>query len=155
VKATVRRVAPSDLGAMQTLCREHAEYERSAVRTQDLCRLGEALFGPAAKLDAWVVVHEDNVVGIASAAACFSTWTAEHYYHLDCLFLRSAARGHGIGRCLMKAIAGHARAQGYSRMEWQTPAWNDPAVRFYEALGARRANKIRFALELDGKPVDW
>ena len=145
--AVIRRSIPADVAAIQTLCREHAEYERSTARMEDLLLLGEAMFGAVATLDAWVVVHESKVVGFASAFPCFSTWTAAYYYHLDCLFLQAGARGHGIGRRLMKSIAAHAMAQGHSRMEWQTPAWNGAAIRFYESLGATCADKKRFVLD--------
>ncbi|MEE3245895.1 MAG: N-acetyltransferase, partial [Chloroflexota bacterium] len=33
-----------------------------------------------------------------------------------------------------------ARSRGYLRMEWSVLDWNEPAIGFYENLGARRLN---------------
>ena len=39
-----------------------------------------------------------------------------------------------------------ATAQGLAQVQWQTPAWNRDAVRFYERLGAVGTDKMRFSL---------
>ena len=47
-------------------------------------------------------------------------------------------RGRGIGRALLLHLAQLANARGCGRMEWAVLDWNQPAIDFYEALGARR-----------------
>jgi hypothetical protein len=37
-------------------------------------------------------------------------------------------------------------ACGDDEIQWQTPTWNTDARRFYERLGARPAEKIRYTL---------
>jgi ribosomal protein S18 acetylase RimI-like enzyme len=41
---------------------------------------------------------------------------------------------------------GHARAQGCEALQWQTPVWNEGAIRFYDRLGATRLAKQRYTL---------
>lgn len=46
-----------------------------------------------------------------------------------------------------------ALERGMPRIEWQTPAWNARAARFYERLGARALPKLRFAVAADALHV--
>jgi len=45
-------------------------------------------------------------------------------------------RGAGYGKQLLVATAKIARDSGAKRLDWQVLDWNEPAVRFYESLGA-------------------
>ena len=47
-------------------------------------------------------------------------------------------RGRGFGKALLLHLAKHANARGCGRMEWAVLDWNQPAIEFYESLGARR-----------------
>ena len=46
-------------------------------------------------------------------------------------------RGRGIGQRLLVHLAGLAVERGCGRMEWTVLDWNEPALRFYERMGAR------------------
>ncbi len=46
-------------------------------------------------------------------------------------------RGHGLGLALMKRLAQIAVERGCGRFEWSVLDWNEPAIGFYEGLGAR------------------
>ncbi len=48
-----------------------------------------------------------------------------------------AARGRGIGKALFERLGAIARERDCARMEWSVLDWNEPAIRFYEALGAK------------------
>ncbi|WP_324609629.1 hypothetical protein [Streptomyces sp. WM6386] len=67
------------------------------------------------------------VVGYATCSAEVSTWDGSEYLHMDCLFLRHGHRGLG-------------------QVQWQTPAWNEGAIRFYGRIGATSKDKRRFFL---------
>jgi GNAT superfamily N-acetyltransferase len=63
---------------------------------------------------------------------------------MDCLFL---APSHlGLGLLLMDAVVAEARRLGVTEVQWQTPAWNEGAVRFHDRLGARARQKPRHSL---------
>jgi GNAT superfamily N-acetyltransferase len=65
---------------------------------------------------------------------------------MDCLFLLPGHRGLGLGALLMDAVTAEARALGLDEVQWQTPTWNDGAMRFYDRLGARARQKVRYSL---------
>jgi GNAT superfamily N-acetyltransferase len=142
----VRSARPSDLHDLVRLCAEHAHYERAEHDGWGLAeRLEPALFGPEPRLLAWVVEAEGRIRGYASATVDFSTWNGRSYLHLDCLYLEECLRGRGLARRLMDAVFNAAREAGIREVQWQTPDWNDSAIRFYEGRGARGLAKVRFS----------
>lgn len=134
----IRDAAPSDLGDLLRLIRALAVYEKEpdAVETtgDDLRR---ALFGPEPKVFASVAEADGEVVGMAIYFLTFSTWTGRHSLYLEDLFVDPHARGRGLGRALLTSLAARAVEWGCARMEWAVLDWNDPAIGFYRAMGAR------------------
>ncbi|WP_328527334.1 GNAT family N-acetyltransferase [Nocardioides sp. NBC_00368] len=148
---SIRPVGADDLPELVDLIREHASYERAADPRPDLqTALAAWLFVPRPRLRVLVAVQGDALVGYASWSPEASTWQAAEYAHLDCLFLRESTRGRGAGRLLMQAVEAEAHAAGAGELQWQTPEWNDGAIRFYRRTGAREAAKARFTLPLTG-----
>jgi GNAT superfamily N-acetyltransferase len=138
-------VRSGDIAQLLALCVEHAEFERAPIATPDADRLREALFATSPRLYAWVAVdREDQLVGYATASLDFSTWTARAFLHMDCLFVRASHRGQGVGRHLLRAVFKHAAVLNIAQIQWQTPAWNVDAQRFYERLGASGETKVRY-----------
>jgi GNAT superfamily N-acetyltransferase len=60
--------------------------------------------------------------------------------HLEDLIVDAPFRGAGIGRALLRTLAEFALAQGAHRLHWEVLDWNQPAVKFYQALGAEIAS---------------
>ncbi|MFZ3493889.1 N-acetyltransferase family protein [Streptomyces sp. 5.8] len=147
----VRPARPEDLPRLVELMREHMAYERSAPRPAGLAeRLGAQLFADGARL--WVLLAETprgEIAGYAACSAEFSFWEARHYLHMDCLYLAEEARGHGLGAALVDGVAALARELGLGHVEWQTPDWNEGAIRFYDRLGATGKPKLRYALPVE------
>ncbi|MFD3803965.1 GNAT family N-acetyltransferase [Streptomyces sp. NPDC058611] len=142
----VRRARPADLPRLVELVHEHVAYERAAPRPPGLAeRLGPLLFAEGARL--WVLLAGTpggEVAGYAACSAEFAFWDARSYLHMDCLYLAEDARGHGLGAALMDGVAGLADELGLDEVQWQTPEWNEGAVRFYDRLGATGAPKRRY-----------
>jgi GNAT superfamily N-acetyltransferase len=143
---TIRRVCPQDLTELVALCIEHADFERVPYDAVDKAvRLRTALFAASPRLYAWVAVGaEQNLIGYATAAAEYSTWSAREYLHMDCLFVRTARRGAGVGARLLDSVMRFAREHGYHEVQWQTPHWNVDASRFYRRHGGVDQHKLRF-----------
>lgn len=143
----IRRVEPDELAALVALCAEHASFERASYAGAGKPeRLYQAIFGREPTLTAWLALLDGQPVGYATAVCNFSTWNADYYLELDCLFVRPGHRNGGIGLALFKAVCAHGQARDLSEMQWQTPVWNEPACRFYERLGGLGRPKIRFVL---------
>ncbi|MBL0739989.1 GNAT family N-acetyltransferase [Chryseolinea lacunae] len=145
MKHKIRNVEPRDLDLLMALCEEHATYEKfeKTIRC-DKARLAQALFGDVPKLHGWLVEVDGNVAGYCTFTFDYSTWDAGEYLHMDCLFLQPSARGYGIGRAIMKQLEKEAQQRDCINMQWQTPSFNERAIRFYERLGASKAEKNRF-----------
>ncbi|MER6348144.1 N-acetyltransferase family protein [Streptomyces sp. NPDC001595] len=152
----VRPARPADLPRVAELAALHTEYERAAPPAPGLAaRLHTLLFDtPAPRLRCFVAETPDGaVVGYATCAPELSTWDGREYLHLDCLFLAPGHRGLGLGALLMDAVTAEARALGLPEVQWQTPGWNEGAIRFYDRLGARSAEKVRFTLPAGNRPA--
>ncbi|WP_374776399.1 N-acetyltransferase family protein [Streptomyces sp. NBC_01310] len=149
--SAIRRARVGDLPRLAELMHEHIAYEKSAPRPSDLAeRLGPQLFAEGARL--WVLLAETPdglVAGYAACSAEFSFWDARDYLHMDCLYLAEESRGHGLGVALMDGVTGLARELGLDHVQWQTPVWNEGAIRFYDRLGAPGHAKRRYALPVE------
>ncbi|MDP9101648.1 MAG: GNAT family N-acetyltransferase [Actinomycetota bacterium] len=134
----VRPAVAGDVTVLLDLVKELAEYERApeaVVATGEL--LSEALFGAAPVASAHVAELDGEVVGFALWYVTFSTWLGRPGLWLEDLFVRPAARGHGLGAALLRTLAGVCVERGYGRFEWWVLDWNTPAHGFYRSLGAR------------------
>lgn len=133
----VRRATPDDIPALVDLIYDLAEYEQA----RDECtltseQLHTALFGPSPSVFAHVATLDGVVAGCAIWFLNFSTWDGAHGIHLEDLYVRPEARGTGLGKALVAALAREAVDRGYTRVGWSVLTWNTPAIEFYEALGA-------------------
>jgi len=68
----------------------------------------------------------------------YSTWRAAPGIYLEDLFVRPEYRGRGYGKKLLQRLAQETEAIGGRRLEWMVLRWNEPSLRFYEGIGARR-----------------
>ncbi|MEH0474497.1 GNAT family N-acetyltransferase [Streptomyces sp. B21-097] len=150
--ARVRHAERSDLPRVAELAAQHARFERAEPPVPDLAeRLAVLLFDVPTPLLGCLVAElpEGEVVGYATCSPALSTWEGREYLHMDCLFLAPDHRGHGLGALLMDAVADRARGLGLSEVQWQTPVWNEGAIRFYARRGALGADKRRFSMRVD------
>ncbi len=115
----------------------------------DASALAHIIGNPEPPVQIYVAEGSDDILGYAALTNDYSLWRGRYWAHLDCLFVKSQARGLGIGGQLLRHIASVAHAVGADRLEWQTPDWNERAASFYHAHGATSATKLRFGVALD------
>jgi GNAT superfamily N-acetyltransferase len=85
-----------------------------------------------------VMCHDgDTPIGFALYFYNFSTWLGRHGLYLEDLYVTPEHRGKGAGKALLKHLAGIAVAEGCGRFEWSVLDWNQPAIEFYESMGAK------------------
>jgi GNAT superfamily N-acetyltransferase len=126
---------------------EHLEHELHATREQ----LSKALFGPHPAAQALIAERggrgsapiaergdSEATIGYALYFPTFSSFLASSGVWLEDLFVRPDHRRGGVGRALLAAVAARLRERGGRRLEWAALDWNEPALSFYAALGARR-----------------
>jgi GNAT superfamily N-acetyltransferase len=68
---------------------------------------------------------------------CIFTWLGKYGLYLEDLYVTPAARRTGAGKAIFKALAKIAAVNDCGRFEWSVLDWNEPAIRFYQALGAQ------------------
>ena len=120
------------------LIRDLATYERApddVVATEE--QLVEVLFGQRPVAEVLLAYEGESPVGFAVYFYNFSTWLGRPGLYLEDLFVRPDKRGKGYGRALLVELAKIARDRGCGRMEWAVLNWNEPAIKFYRALGAK------------------
>jgi GNAT superfamily N-acetyltransferase len=150
---TIRDALPTDVPAILALVRELAVYERepnAVVATEaDFLRHG---FGERPFFRVLVAEWEGTTAGFALYYFGFSTWTGGPILYLEDLYVRPEHRKKRIGLTLMQRLARVALVAGCTRFVWQVLDWNEPAIRFYESLGA---NVLRdwLTVRLDGEAL--
>ena len=143
----IRLARANDASTISALCQVHATYERRSFDAAGHAeRLESFLAGPSPRLTVWLATSDGQSIGYAAVTREFSTWRAREYLHLDCLFVVEPFRSQGVGRRLLLAVHKSAQAAGLDEVQWQTPQWNEGAIRFYLRAGALEDKKSRFVL---------
>ena len=79
---------------------------------------------------------DGEAVAFAVVFHNFSTFLGRKGLYLEDLYVRRDFRRRGYGRALLLHIARMAVERGCGRFEWSVLDWNEPAIRFYESMGA-------------------
>ena len=134
----VRPAIPDDVPLVLRFIRELADYEKllhEVVATEE--RLRDTLFGPRAYAEVVIAEQGGAPAGFALFFHNYSTFLAQPGIYLEDLYVTPEARGRGVGRRLLAHLARLAKERGCGRLEWWVLDWNESAIRFYRALGAR------------------
>ena len=134
---SIRLVAPTDVVILHRLINDLADYERLAhqvVGTAD--QLADELFGAHPVIESVLAWEGEEVLGFALYFHNYSTFLARRGLYLEDLFVVPEARGRGIGKALIRHCARVAVERGCGRFEWAVLDWNQPAIEFYQAIGA-------------------
>ncbi len=147
---TIRPATAADLPLIAQLIRDLAEYERLASEVRfDEVVLGEKLFGARPYAEVLIGELDGQPQGFALFFHNFSTFEGKPGIYLEDLFVRPAARGSGLGKALLAKLAALTRERDCARLEWSVLDWNDPAIGFYQKLGARLMDEWT-GMRLDG-----
>ncbi len=146
----IRSAVRDDAELLFGMIRELAEYEKlgDAVRG-DAELLARSLFDQGAA-EALIAEVDGEAVGYAIFFGTFSTFECRPGIWVEDLFVRPENRRRGIGRALLARIAATALERECARLEWSALDWNEPALRFYDELGATRLRDW-LILRLDGQ----
>ena len=134
---SIRLATASDLPQVLAFIRELAVYERlehQVVASE--AELGTALFGPRPFAEVVFACLDGTPVGFALFFHNFSTFLGKPGVYLEDLFVRSEARGLGVGKRLLAWLARTTIERGCARLDWAVLDWNKPSIGFYASLGA-------------------
>ncbi|HVD86997.1 MAG TPA: GNAT family N-acetyltransferase [Solirubrobacterales bacterium] len=147
----IRPVAEEDVEILFDLILELASYEKLADKVAgDAEVLRHSLFEERAA-EALLLEARDEAIGYAVFFTTFSSFECRSGIWLEDVYVRPEHRRGGIGRAVMEHLAALALDRGHVRLDWVALDWNEPALNFYEKLGATRLDDWKILrLERDG-----
>jgi GNAT superfamily N-acetyltransferase len=132
----IRDAHDHDAALVLRFIRELADYERAGhevVATESDIRTSLFGGGPARAL---ICSVDGADAGFAVYFFNYSTWQGRKGLYLEDLYVTPAHRQVGAGKALLQHLARLAVAEGCGRFEWSVLDWNEPALQFYQSIGA-------------------
>ncbi|HTY14900.1 MAG TPA: GNAT family N-acetyltransferase [Methanoregulaceae archaeon] len=145
----IKRVGDETFPDFLFLLEQLAEYEHlDPPDAGARVRLKADIAGNPPKFEGYLGISGDEPVGYVTFYFTYSTFLARSTLFLEDIFVLGRHRGNGFGKRLLEFCRDEALARGCGRIDWMVLAWNDPAVRFYESIGATRLGWHVYRLEL-------
>ncbi|MDN7673918.1 GNAT family N-acetyltransferase [Burkholderia oklahomensis] len=147
----IRAAAADDAALILRFIKELAIYEKAEDQVVATVESIEAsLFRSASPACALIGEVDGEPAGFAVYFFSYSTWLGRQGLYLEDLYVSPRFRGAGAGKRLLHALARIAVDNGCGRFEWSVLDWNEPAIRFYEGIGASAQSEwVRYRLAGD------
>lgn len=149
MSVTIRPAQRKDAHALYEMILALARYEKEEVRVKVTpFDLSLQLGSDTPPFECLIAESNGKQCGFALYYFAYSTWEGKQTLYLEDLFVYPQYRREGVGFALMSALAEVAREKDCRRFEWSVLDWNEPAIKFYEKIGARPVSGwTRFRLE--------
>jgi GNAT superfamily N-acetyltransferase len=139
---SIRSAQRSDAPLILEFVKELADYERLSHQVvATVADFEQHLFGPQPAAHVVIGYEGDTPVGFALYFLNFSTFLGRPGIYLEDLFVRPEYRGRGYGKALLVHLGQIALQKNYGRVEWSVLDWNQPAIDFYQSIGARQLSE--------------
>ena len=149
----IRKASINDAAQILDFIKGLAVYEKLEHEVvgsvEDLQR---TLFGEQPAAEVLIAELEGKAAGFALFFTSYSTFLAQPGIYLEDLFVYPQFRGSGVGKSLLTHLASLAVKRNMGRLDWSVLNWNEPAIKFYEQLGARGMNEWT-QYRLTGQPL--
>jgi GNAT superfamily N-acetyltransferase len=133
----IRPARSEDVETIFQLIQDLAEYEKLSHQvTGTVALLHEHLFGSHPCIEALLADHQGKSIGFALFFTNYSTFLTKPGIYLEDLFVMPEYRSKGIGKAILSSLARLALERDCGRLEWSVLDWNEPAIAFYERMGA-------------------
>jgi ribosomal protein S18 acetylase RimI-like enzyme len=141
--AAVWRAGPADADAVARLLIDFRDHLGKRDPADDAFTASARRLIEDPHTEFWLASAER---GAEAAAICqirfrHSVWTSVDDCWLEDLFVRSEARGLGLGRALVERVLGRASERGCARVELDTNEDNRAAIALYESLDFSATSK--------------
>lgn len=113
----------------------------------------DSIFAEDSSASALICTIDEVPIGYAVYFFNYSTWLGKNGLFLEDLYVSPKHRGFGAGKALLKHLAALAVSKNCGRFEWNVLDWNEPAIKFYESLGAQ-AQPEWVGYRLSGKALN-
>jgi GNAT superfamily N-acetyltransferase len=144
----IRPAIPSDAALIHGFITDLAIYEKAEHEVlASVADIEQSLFAEGSPAHALICSRDGVPIGYAVYFFSYSTWLGRQGLYLEDLYIAPEQRGGGAGKQLLRHLAQLACARGCARLEWSVLDWNEPAIQFYQSLGAKPQDEwIRYRL---------
>lgn len=141
---TLREGSVEDVPLIMDMIREFAEF----LGRGEMVKAGEEelkknLFGKNIYAEVILAYMNGEPSGFAIYFHNFSTFLGRPGLYLEDLYVKPHMRGQGIGKAMLRYLAGIAEERDCGRLDWCSIDWNTSANRFYRSIGAEVLEEIR------------
>lgn len=144
---TVRPASAADDAAWLPLWRGYQAFYK-VEQAEDQTRITwQRLLDPAEPMHLALAERDGVVVGMVHFIEHRTCWSEANSVYLQDLFTAPAARGHGVGRALIKHVCERARAMGCAKVHWLTHETNAVAMVLYNQV-AERPGFVQYRIAL-------
>ncbi len=134
----IRPAVEADVPLILAFIRKLAGYERltdEVEATEE--RLRQSLFREPRGAEVIIGEYHRTPVAFALYFHNYSTFLGKPGIYIEDLYVDEPYRRNGFGFAMLQYIARLAKERDCGRVEWAVLDWNEPAIRFYESLGAQ------------------
>ncbi|MBA4251943.1 MAG: GNAT family N-acetyltransferase [Chlorobiaceae bacterium] len=131
------RATKNDIPLILSFIKKIAEYEKlshEVIATEESLR--KSLFGERANAEVVFAYQNNEPIAYAVYFFNFSTFVGKRGLYLEDIFVLPEFRKLGIGKILFTYLMQYAIDKNCGRMEWAVLDWNEPALNFYNKIGA-------------------
>jgi GNAT superfamily N-acetyltransferase len=149
VSISIREAGLADSAQILAFITELAIYEKAEHEViANVSDIEQSLFAADSPARALICSRDGQPIGYAVYFLSYSTWLGRKGMYLEDLYISPSQRGSGAGKQLLRHLAKIACASGCGRLEWSVLDWNEPAIKFYQSLGAAAQDEwIRYRLQ--------
>ena len=134
----IREAVAEDAGLILEFVIELARYEKAEQEVKATKEdIRNSIFGPQSTTHALICSIDERAIGFAVYFYNYSTWLGKNGLYLEDLYVSPEYRQLGAGKALLKHLASIAIDRDCGRLEWSVLDWNEPAIKFYQSIGAR------------------
>ena len=138
----IRAAVKSDAVTILHFINELAVYEKEPDAVfNTVADIENKLFGDDVRAHALICEEQGEAIGFAVYFFNYSTWLGKYGLYLEDLYVSQNKRGNGAGKAIMKHLARLAIDKDCGRFEWVVLDWNQPAIDFYQSIGAKQQNE--------------
>lgn len=134
----IRKAVPADAATIHGFIVELAIYEEAEHEVKaSIAEIESSIFSTDSPAKALICEIDGAAIGFAVYFYNFSTWQGKKGLYLEDLYISPKHRGLGAGKLLLRHLAKIAVEEGCGRFEWSVLDWNQPAIDFYQSVGAK------------------
>jgi GNAT superfamily N-acetyltransferase len=139
----IRPLRPEDRPQWAVLWQGYLTFYKADLKPEVTEMAWQRIHDPGEPVHGLCAEADGRLLGIAHYVFHRTTWAVAQRCYLNDLFTADESRGQGVGRRLIEAVYGEAKAAGAEAVWWLTHESNETARALYERV-AKRTGFIQY-----------